>query len=122
MLKVLSVFIGGGLGSVLRYAVGLGAASFATSFPLGTLLANVFATAIMAWGLVYLTGRADVSSWVSLLVITGFCGGFSTFSTFSVDTVRLYQQGFTGLAVANVAVNVVVCVVIAALLLKRQTL
>lgn len=119
MLKVLVVFIGGGLGSVLRYAVGLGAASFATSFPLGTLLANVLATGIMAWGLVYLTGRADVSSWVSLLVITGFCGGFSTFSTFSVDTVRLYQQGFTGLAVANVAVNVAVCVVLAFVIVKK---
>lgn len=119
MLKVLAVFVGGGLGSVLRYAVGLGAATLATSFPLGTLIANVLATSAMAWGLVYLTGRADLPSWVSLLVITGFCGGFSTFSTFSVDTVKLYQHGLTSLAVLNVLANVLICVLLAFAIIKK---
>lgn len=119
MVKVLAVFIGGGLGSVLRYAIGLGTATLATSFPLGTLLANIFATATMGWALVYLAGRNDLPGWVSLLVVTGFCGGFSTFSTFSVDTVKLYQQGLTGMAIANVALNVLICVFIAFVIVKK---
>ncbi len=119
MLKVLAVFIGGGLGSVVRYAIGLGTASLAGDFPIGTLLANVAATGFMALSLLWLSGRTDLPSWLSLLLITGFCGGFSTFSTFSVDTVRLYQQGLTAMAVTNVALNVLICVLLAAAIVKK---
>ena len=114
-MNALAVFIGGGLGSVLRYQFGLHVIKLGWMSPWGTLLANVLATAILL-GLLAHQSNAEVSSkWsssVMLLLTTGFCGGFSTFSAFSADTLQLAQShGFTW-AAGNVACNLLLCLAV----------
>ncbi|MCH2198926.1 MAG: fluoride efflux transporter CrcB [Flavobacteriales bacterium] len=119
MPNLLAVFIGGGIGSVLRYLIGKGTVNIIGDFPVGTLIANVCATAILAFALSFWGNGDSAPSWLSALVIAGFCGGFSTFSTFSVDTVKLYTSGHTGLALANVLISVIGCAFIAWMIVKK---
>lgn len=109
----LAVFVGGGLGSVMRYGTGQILGNLlppdASWFPFGVLVANVLATAILAWSNVagaQLWGRSS-AMWMFMTV--GICGGFSTFSTFSWDTLKLWQDMGWGYAVANVTISVVGC-------------
>lgn len=94
MKPLLLIFIGGGLGSVVRFLVGRWVTWFApvNNFPLGTLLVNV--TACFVLGLI--VGLADHRQLFSenskIFWAIGFCGGFSTFSTFSLETAQLFQQ------------------------------
>ncbi len=89
------IFLGGGIGSVVRFISGKWISSLhSQQFPYGTLTANVAACFIL--GLVI--GMADhkqlISSSARLFWAVGFCGGFSTFSTFSAETSSLMQDGF----------------------------
>ncbi len=89
MFSWLAVFIGGGLGSLCRYMLTLFIAS--DNFPVATLLANVIACGILGFLSAYWV-KADVSQEVRLLFVTGFCGGFSTFSTFSKELLDVGQS------------------------------
>lgn len=88
--QLLIVFAGGGLGSVCRYA--LGRAFSNSMFLWGTLLANFAACAVLGFLVGYQLKRSLPLSW-KLLLATGFCGGFSTFSTFVLELVRFQQEG-----------------------------
>lgn len=98
------VAAGGAAGSVLRYLVSLGALrAFGPGFPWGTLAVNVAGSVVIGALAVVLTGpRAGLSP----LLVAGFLGGFTTFSTFSLDALRLWQGGQAGLAGAYVAGSV----------------
>ncbi|MBC8081837.1 MAG: fluoride efflux transporter CrcB [Hymenobacter sp.] len=95
MLRLLTlVAVGGALGSVGRYLAQLAVArQFAHPFPLGTLLVNVLGGLLI--GLFYaLAERGTMASpEIRLLLTTGFCGGFTTFSTFSYETLILLEKG-----------------------------
>lgn len=121
MKILLAVFIGGGLGSLSRYAIGQWVLMLSDSkFPWGTLAANMLACLVM--GLVWYFGGKELqrqSAWVALLVI-GFCGGFSTFSTFSFETLRLLREGMFFWAAGNVVLSVAACLLILHLLVKPQ--
>ena len=90
------VFLGGGLVCVTRYMI----AEFFThpSFPKGTLIANVISSLILGL-LMGLFMKEFIGNQSKLLLMTGFCGGFSTFSTYSLEVVQLYQTGATGAAI-----------------------
>lgn len=85
-MTLLHVAIGGALGAVLRYFVGM-----AVAFPLGTLVVNVAGSFIM--GLVFvILAQKGLDRWQPL-IMTGLLGGFTTFSAFSLDTLRLIEMG-----------------------------
>jgi CrcB protein len=102
------VIAGAVLGSVARYAAGLLIPPI-SGFPLATLFVNV--TGSFAIGF-YATLTGPGGRWFASVqhrqfVMTGFCGGYTTFSAFSLETVRLLQAGMTGTALSNIAISVV---------------
>lgn len=99
IFPVISVAIGGAFGAVARYLVGL-----AVAFPLGTLTVNVLGS--LAIGIVWASFTArGLQGWLPL-VLTGVLGGFTTFSAFSLDTMRLIDDGRMGAAFTYVAASV----------------
>lgn len=86
------IFVGGGAGCLCRHAVGTYFAEAGTSFPWGTLIANLLACIILGAVIGYEV-KMDISPTAKLLLATGFCGGFSTFSTYSLETLKMLQSG-----------------------------
>jgi len=116
---ILTIFIGGGLGSVCRFGVGRVVLSLSDSrFPWGTLTSNLVSCLVL--GVVMsMAGKGLIRNegWLAFLTI-GFCGGFSTFSTFSFETLRLMRDGMYLFAGLNVAVSIVACLLILYFLVK----
>jgi CrcB protein len=103
------VFIGGGAGSVLRFLLSAAVLRFQpVSWPVATLLANLSACAILAL-LVRFSGSISLSEQFKLLLITGFCGGLSTFSTFSYESFLLVRTGNWQWAIANILISLLLC-------------
>jgi CrcB protein len=118
---VLGLMVAGALGSVARVVVdAIVASRLGRSFPVGTLVINVSGSALLGvlTGLVLHRGWPDASA---TILGTGFCGGYTTFSTHAVDTVELARAGDHGAAVRNVAANVVLGTGAAALGLAAAT-
>ena len=98
------VALGGGIGALLRYGISL--LPISGRFPLATLLTNflgAFCIGLIAACAARLSPRA------TLLLKTGMCGGFTTFSTFSLESVSLFQQGRYGAGSAYVALSMALC-------------
>lgn len=122
--NILAVALGGALGATLRYLAGIGVAyaqgdaSAIYPFPVATFLVNVLGCFII--GLLSIAFAGDLNSsqarW-KLFAITGVCGGFTTFSTFSLETVQLFDSGAWGVGILNVVITLLIC--IAALLAGR---
>ncbi|ROP59255.1 camphor resistance protein CrcB [Enterobacter sp. BIGb0383] len=106
MLQILfAVFIGGGTGSVLRWVLGMKLNPLHHAIPLGTLTANLVGAFIIGLGLAWFNRMTHIDPMWKLLLTTGFCGGLTTFSTFSAEVVFLLQDGRPGWALMNIAVN-----------------
>jgi len=105
----LLIFVGGGLGSVCRYALGgLIQTRAHAAFPVGTLAVNVLGCLIIGvLARQMLNMQSDLMARAAL--ITGFCGGFTTFSTFSYETVALISGGEWGKASLYVGASVAAC-------------
>ena len=111
------VFIGGGLGSLLRYSISLFIARYTIQFPISTFISNFLATLLVAVFTFIIVKKLD-ADWVQPMLIIGFCGGFSTFSTFSLETANLLQSGNLLLAISNVLLSLIVCIGIVLILNK----
>ncbi len=93
-MAVLMVALGGALGSVVRYLVGGWVAErWGTSFPYGTLVINITASFIIGFFLAFAQDRARLSPYWRLFIAVGFVGGYSTFSTYEYESIRLLQDG-----------------------------
>ena len=102
----LLVGVGGFLGSEARYLLGLSlTALFGTAFPYGTLAVNLTGSFVVGV-LVGLGDGRGLAGEARLLLVTGFLGGYTTFSAFSVETVRLAEQSGVAVAAANVVASV----------------
>ena len=111
-MAYLAVFLGGGLGSVLRLLLSKASNDYFGKFPLHTLLANVLACLIMALILWIAKDKWEPNSFLSHFILIGFCGGLSTFSTFSKETFQLIQTQSWGLAGLNIALSLVLCMML----------
>ncbi len=113
-MTLLSIAFGGALGAVLRYLTGL-----TVPFPYGTMAVNVLGSFVMGICLVLLVERG-MDRWQPL-VMTGVLGGFTTFSAFSLDALRLWEGGQSGLAIGYVFGSVLLSLaaVIAAVAIAR---
>lgn len=108
MLEALAVAAGGAVGSLGRWGIGRALSVALPGLPAGTFVANVLAGLVI--GLVSGANAASpLPPEVKSLLTVGFCGGLSTFSTFTNETFGLIQSGNVAGAAANIAVNVVVC-------------
>lgn len=105
MQLLLAVFIGGGTGSVARWLLSLKLNPMHHALPLGTLTTNLIGAFIIGAGLAWFNRLPQVDPIWKLLITTGFCGGLTTFSTFSSEVVFLLQAGRFSWALLNVAVN-----------------
>ena len=107
-MHFLYVFIGGGLGAVTRYGLSLLIAPSSKGFPYQTLAANVVSSFILGYLMAHFVGK-DYTTQTKLLLATGFCGGFSTFSTFSAETFQLINNNQVMMALSYITVSIVLC-------------
>lgn len=108
MLNFFWVFLGGGLGSLCRFGIAEWLKPYQFTFPYATLLANILACLILGI-MVGLALKENITLHYRLFMMTGFCGGFSTFSTFTYETFALFEQGRFTFAFANIAVSILIC-------------
>ena len=108
----LLVMVGGAIGSLARYALAVAALPISQSLPWGTIGINILGSFVIGlFGTLTLAnGRFPVSEEARILVMVGMCGGFTTFSSFSLQTLDLLRSGATFRAAINIVVSVALCV------------
>ncbi|AJI46923.1 fluoride efflux transporter CrcB [Francisella noatunensis] len=114
-LLLILVGIGGGLGAMSRFALTQATASISKQIPIGILLCNIIGSLIIGMMAAFLIQtklfNEDISTYVRSLFVTGFLGGFTTFSSFSLDILNLLQRGEALLAISYILVSVIVSLI-----------
>lgn len=108
MLKtILYIALGGAIGSVLRYLTSILVAKYwSNQFPLATLLTNVLGCFLIGFLIGVLEKNNLANSSLKWLLVTGFCGGFTTFSTFGYENISLFQSNNAAMAFGYIALSV----------------
>jgi CrcB protein len=111
MLKdFLAISVAAIVGANLRYLLSrLAAMELGSVFPYGTLFINIVGSFIVGFFVIWTTERALVDPRWRLLVVVGFCGSFTTFSSYAFETMAYFEQGQWGLMLANMLTNNVLC-------------
>lgn len=124
-MSYLWVTIGSALGGLLRYSITRWTLTLSTNFPFGTIFINILGSFVIGYfgTLTLQSGKFAASDNLRLFVMVGICGGFTTFSSFSLQTFDLMRTGAWGRALANVAFSIVLCVAAVAVghFLAQQT-
>jgi CrcB protein len=103
---ILAISLGAALGALMRWQLGLRLNSLFPSLPPGTLSANLVGGYIIGMAVAYFAQAPELAPEWRLLIITGFCGGLTTFSTFSAEVVTLLQEGRLVWAMGSIATHV----------------
>ena len=111
MNTIFLIFIGAGIGGVLRYAISTGIYNLLNqNFPYGTLVVNVSGSLLMGFLFVLILERFQTTApQLRALLLIGFLGGYTTFSSFSIETINLIENGSLLPAVLNVLLSTILC-------------
>ena len=112
MLNIIAVGAGGFLGSVFRYLISLIPVSEATVFPIKTFIINIIGCILIGAIAVSVSKNVEMSPQMLLFLKVGLCGGFTTFSTFALETANLMKAGHMGAALLYVVLSVLVGVAV----------
>ncbi|MDR1056389.1 MAG: fluoride efflux transporter CrcB [Prevotellaceae bacterium] len=109
MKQILLVGLGGGVGSILRYLTSFFIfKKYSTAFPWGTFVVNILGCLIIGF-LIGLSEKSDIlDKDLRLLLVTGFCGGYTTFSAFSAENFQLFETGNYILLTTYIAASVII--------------
>nr|WP_178114221.1 fluoride efflux transporter CrcB [Pseudomonas sp. SST3] len=107
MKSLIVIAVGASLGAWLRWLLGMKLNALFPTIPPGTLVANMVGGYIIGLAIAFLAASPSLSPEWRLLIITGFCGGLTTFSTFSAETVALIQEGRLLWALGSISLHVV---------------
>jgi len=111
--QLIAVALGGAAGAVLRWLMASGIQKMAGgAFPWGTFAVNALGSFLLGFLFVWLIERSTASELVRLAVTVGFLGAFTTFSTYSLESIRLLQEGAFALAFGNIMGQVLVCLLL----------
>lgn len=109
--QILVIMLGGSLGALMRFIVSSSiTAKLGSSFPYGTLTVNVLGSFAMGFLAMFLVERMGLDPLIRLGVFVGFLGAFTTFSTFSMETLNLFEQGESMRALVNMFISVMLSV------------
>ena len=120
MNTLIAVFIGGGLGSLARFGIQKIISSQNTVFPFATLLSNTIACILLGLFINYFNTKDGSNTFITSLIAIGFCGGFSTFSTFSLETIELLKNGNYIYATSNIVSSILCCGIVLWILVKAN--
>ena len=110
-LSLLSIAIGGGLGSVARFVISREMANWLGNYlPYGTLTVNIAGSLALGWFITFFINRPELSIAIRLGLTVGFLGAFTTFSTFSFESLQLLLDGAVWRAIFNVVLNATACI------------
>ena len=110
-LSLFAIAIGGGLGSIARFVISREIGNWMGNYlPYGTLTVNVAGSLALGWFITFFLDRPEVSSALRLGLTVGFLGAFTTFSTFSYESLQLLLDGSVWRAIFNVVLNAAACI------------
>lgn len=108
-LNCLTVALGGGLGAVCRYLFGLLPLKTNSGFPLATMIINLLGSFVIGLIVGFAQKNSNLYPKVIMFIKVGFCGGFTTFSTFSLESLGLFQSGSYLIAILYMTLSFVLC-------------
>ncbi len=116
MLNLLAIFLGGGIGAVSRYLISLNLAkNFEINLPVSTFLVNVIGSFIIGFLYILFIEKADITPAVKLALTVGFCGGLTTFSTFSLELFEMIGNHQFFHAFSYIILSVIICIIMTAI-------